>query len=286
VLVATVLWSGSARGYDPADATPAGDPGALVAGTELDHSHWLEGAERSFLAATFDVGFIYVRPTLILGVGQPHHRWFGLEAYAGISQSAGSEYVGLRGILPYLDARAGVRYLYAIDQYFLAPQPFYTREDIEVDLFGRSHYLAVETELRGMVPIPGGRLIAVATGYLTLGVPEDRYLFEEALKVVINPPVVWRARLGYLATIGWGTESEDQLHFGPAVEVIHNPERGAVTLRLGPLLSVPLTGHLEAMGAVMIAVSSPDQLGLAGADYGTLGLRYRWATGDPSPAFP
>ena len=106
------------------------------------------------------------------------------------------------------------------------------------------------------------------------------------MKVVIEPPVLWRARLGYLASVGWGDHHEDMLRIGAAAEMIHSPDRQAVTVRLGPLLSVALTCHLEAIGSAMITAASPDQLGLVGADFGALGLRYLWATGDPAPGFP
>jgi hypothetical protein len=52
------------------------------------------------------------------------------------------------------------------------------------------------------------------------------------------------------------------------------------------VLTLSLTHHLDAIGAVMIVAASPDQLGLLGADLGQLGLRYRWSTGDRWPEFP
>jgi hypothetical protein len=287
VALATVGAARPARAFDPADAPPAaGDRGALTAGTGPRHDHWQGTPGRPFVSAQFDIGIIYGRPALQLGYGEPHYRWFGLETYAGFATFGAAEYVGLRGVVPFLDARVGLRYQLPFDQFYLTPQPFYTRDDTELELHGRSSYSALETELSATAPMPGGRLIAVATGYTVLGVPADLHLFEEALKVVIEPPVLWRARLGYLASLGWGELEPDTLRLGAAAEVIHNPGREAVTVRVGPLVSVALTCHLEAVGAAMIAVTSPDQLGLLGADFGTLGLRYRWATGDPRPALP
>lgn len=276
-----------ALGLDPADSpSSAGDHEALSVGAEGEHQHWRHGRGRSFLAATFDLGFAYLRPTLALGYGRPHHEWFGIEGYSGVSDSGLSEYLGVRGVLPFLRARVGLRYQVPFSQYYLTPQPFYTQDDIDVDLHGRSSYLALETELSGSVAIPSGKLIAVATGHNVLGTPSGQYVFEESLKVVIDPPVLWRARLGYMASIAWWDHDEDALQVGAAAELLHNPGRGAVTIRMGPLVSVPLTCHLEAVGAIMLVASSPDQLGLDGANFGKLGLRYRWATGDPGPGFP
>ena len=276
-----------AHGIDPADSPGrAGDHEALVAGAEGQHHHWQRGEVRSFVAVTFDLGFAYLRPTLALGYGQPHYQWIGVEGYSGVSSGGLAEYIGLQGALPFLSARLGLRYQVPFSQYYLTPRPSYTQEDVDVDQHGRGRYLALEAEISGSVAIPTGKLVGVATGYQVLGAPSDLYLFEESLKAVIAPPTLWRARLGYLASLGFWDHDPDALALGAAAELLHNPGRTAVTVRVGPLLYVPLTYHLEAVGAVMLVVHSPDQLGLDGANIGKLGLRYSWASGEPAPGFP
>jgi hypothetical protein len=42
--------------------------------------------------------------------------------------------------------------------------------------------------------------------------------------------------------------------------------------------SFAIDDHLEAIGLLVLPVVSPDHIGLAGGDFGELGLRYRWAT--------
>jgi hypothetical protein len=59
-----------------------------------------------------------------------------------------------------------------------------------------------------------------------------------------------------------------------------------VNVRLGPAIVVSLTHHLEAVGVAALSVFNPDEIGLAGADLGQIGMRYRWATGDLWPEFP
>mgnify|MGYP006969382421 CR=1 FL=1 len=121
------------------------------------------------------------------------------------------------------------------------------------------------------------------TAYYIDGVPDGLRVYEQQLRVVVEPPWVWRARIGYLLHFGW----LGSLRVGPAAEVIHVPNRETgVTVRAGPLVSVALTHHLEAAAAVMIVAATQDELGLAGADLGQLGLRYRWATGDRWAQFP
>ncbi len=128
----------------------------------------------------------------------------------------------------------------------------------------------------------GGSLFGVATGYAVLGTPRGFYLYEEALHAVMKPPYLYRARLGYMAEM----DRFGELRLGAAAEVLGNPGRDSLVVRIGPVLAVSLTHHLDAVGTVMVVAATPDQLGLLGADLGQLGLRYRWATGDRWPEFP
>jgi hypothetical protein len=64
------------------------------------------------------------------------------------------------------------------------------------------------------------------------------------------------------------------------------PARDEVMLRAGPVLTVALTHHLQAVFAAAFAIESKDALGLEGADFGQISLTYRWATGDKWPEFP
>ena len=283
---ALAVWAlaSPAQAQDFADLPPrAGDPGAATAGVMGRHEHWASES-RPFVAAVAEVGIIYLRPTLAIGYGQPHRSWIGLETTADISQHGGAEYVGIHGTIPHFDARAGLRYEYPANQYFLSPRRTYSREAVEQDVHGRSRYLEAEAELAGWVPFPGGRLFAMAGAYYVFGTPDDLYVFEEALKVVIEPPFLWRARLGYLASLGWDEDRPEGIRLGVAGEVIHGLGRGTVVVRAGPVLAVELNCHLDAVAAAMLVVAGPDNLGLLGADFGQLGLRYRWATGDPVPA--
>jgi len=145
-----------------------------------------------------------------------------------------------------------------------------------------SHYLALEGELAGSVPLPWGSLFGVGTVYYLAGVPDDWFVFEDALHVVVDPPWLWRVRLGHVLSFG----KDNGLRVGFAAELIGVPNREVHVLRIGPQLTVALTHHLDAQASVMAVVASPDALRLLGAEVGQFGLRYRWATGDPFPEFP
>ena len=284
VAAALSSWSGIAAGQDLADLPPPqGVSSVLVSGVGHSGPYWGgSGPYRPFVAGTFDLGVVHYRPTLSLGWGKPHHEWLGADVGSSIGLSSSRLYTGLRGVLPGVSLQIGARYESATAQNLLPPQEEYQREELETDKTPPSRYLSIESELSAAVPFPGGSLIGVLSGYALTGELEGLYVFEENLKVVVAPPWLWRARLGYLGHIGW----EGSMKIGGAVEVLHVPNRDALLLRAGPLVSAELTHHLEVIGAIMLVAASPDSLGVVGADLGQLGLRYRWASGDRWSDFP
>lgn len=285
-LAALTLLPRGAGAQDPADLpSTSGEPPPVPSGIDLlqKRSYWARSAAaRPFLSALMDLGVIYFRPSLALGVGKPHWSWLGIEAYASVSPSGGAEYLGLRAALPSVEIRGGARYAFSTSQYFLEPRASYTRRDTELMQGPPSRYVAGEIEVSGSIPLLGGSLFGVATGYAVLGTPRGFYLYEEALHAVMKPPYLYRARLGYMAEM----DRFGELRLGAAAEVLGNPGRDSLVVRIGPVLAVSLTHHLDAVGTVMVVAATPDQLGLLGADLGQLGLRYRWATGDRWPEFP
>jgi hypothetical protein len=104
-------------------------------------------------------------------------------------------------------------------------------------------------------------------------VPEY-YLFEESLRVVMKPPYAWRARAGYLLAIS----RNGAIRVGAAGEIIGLPGRDEFVIRAGLLGSVSISAQLEAQVSLIPVLVSPDTIGLAGGDFGQLGVRYRFAT--------
>jgi hypothetical protein len=283
-VVGGTLWSGTTHAQDPTDLPPdSGSVDALRAGTEQRRPYWRgSGPYRPFAAANFELGVLYFRPVLQLGWGKPHYEWFGVESYSSPGLGGGREYVGLHGVYSAIDVRVGARYEHPRQQNFLLPKSAYDREDLEAEGLGRSRYVAGETEISTGFDALGGNFIGVITGYMLFGVPKNRYVVEESLKVVAKPRYLWRARIGYLYHLGW----LGSMRIGVAAETIHLVSRQDLLVRVGPLVGVALTHHLEANAAIMIVAKSPDALGLEGADIGQIGLRYRWATGDRWAEFP
>lgn len=261
---------------------PQGEQSATLEGFAERRPFWESGRTRPFAAAVFDLGVVYFRPTLQLGYGKPHLRWFGTELSSNLTVSTGTSYAGLKADLSFLNARAGARYVYPANQVFLNKQSQYQVDHTELENGERSRYIAAEGEVGTSIPAPGGSIFGLANVYYLIGVPERFNVWEESLHVVADPPWLWRGRAGYRLTLG----RYDTLTLGAAAELIGIPDRDTMVARAGPLVSIALTHHTQAIGAAMITFAARDELGLRGADLAQIGLRYRWATGDRWPEFP
>jgi len=235
---------------------------------------WSQQPVRWFGAFEIDAGFFYARPRFELGYGRPHSSWLGVEVNPIVTDKGIAAYAGLRIAQPYWHLRVGGRYWRPFYRTFLLPRESYTGEDIDLQEGPPSRFLTWESELGVNLPLgPGGFLLEAAGSYVT-GVTPGYYVYEETLRVVANPPWIWRARAGYL----WAL-ADDALQFGPVVELVGVPRRDMVVLRVGGLVRIRLSGDLEARGTFVPAVVTPDTLGADGADTFLLGIRYRWATG-------
>jgi hypothetical protein len=264
-------------GVDPAAPGPpaaAGIEQALVA------RYWELGRPRLFFSTTLEAGYAYLRPRFALGYGLPYWRWVGLETYPLLSLSGVGHYAGIGAAVPGLQFRAGGRYTFPFSRSFLTPKSSFSRLDIELRDGPRADYLSLEAEVSGTVRVPAGSLFAILTGYRTELVPDGYYLYEESLRAVMAPPYIWRARLGYLLAFG----RDAAIRFGPAGDLIGLPGREEFVVRAGLVASVSIDAHLDAHASLVPVIVSPDTLGLAGADFGQLGIRFRWATGStPDP---
>lgn len=240
--------------------------------------YWELGRTRPFLAATVDAGLIYLRPRLMAGYGRPHWSWLGVEAAPSFGTGGAGYYSGIAAAFPWLYLRFGSRYFYPFSRHLLEPREVYERSDIDLVGGPVGDYLAYEAEAAGTLALGPGSAFAVATGMYIGLVPPDKYVYEDSLKVVAAPPWLWRGRVGYLLALGFN----GALRIGVAGETIGLPGRDSFVIRGGLLASVLITSELEAQASLLPVLASPDSLGLAGSDFGTLGVRYRWGS-DAAP---
>lgn len=275
LVLAVCAIAGSARADPPVNLPPGG----IVKRTL---SPWDEGAPRPFVAGHLDVGAVFARPQLQLGYGQPHWKWFGVEAYALTTNGFFGLYAGTRASLPFLDFTMGVRDTWSYVRSFLPQRDTYEASDVDRSRAGHARYLAIDYELSGVVPLPGGYLVWGFLGASVLDAPASVHVFEESLRVVMRPPFAGNFRGGYVLALG----RQQEVKAGALSETLVIPGRDATVVRLGPVATVRVTPHMEALLVLTGVVHGPDALGIWGGSYGFFGVRYRWATGERATDFP
>jgi hypothetical protein len=268
---ATVARAAEPFGIDaPAPSPPAstGTDQAVVA------RYWELGRSRPFLAANVEAGFPYLRPRFLAGYGRPFWSFLAVEAYPVLSLGGIGPYAGISAGIPGLTLRAGGRYFYPFTRTLLDPQEHYERTDIERLEGPKADYLAYEAEAAATAPLFSGSIFGVLTGYRVSHVSPNYHLFEEGLHAVMEPPYIWRARLGYLLALS----RNGAIRVGAAGEVIGLPGRDEFVVRAGVLGSVSISAEVDVQVSLIPVLASPDRLGIAGGDFGQLGIRYRIAT--------
>ncbi|MBX3228915.1 MAG: hypothetical protein KIT84_41710 [Labilithrix sp.] len=236
---------------------------------------WGAAPARFFLATTVDVGFVYARPRLSAGYGKPFTSWFGVDLNPVASGNGLGAYGGLRLEVPFVDVRAGARWFRAFNRTYLDPADRYDRITLETEGGDPSRALTYEVELDTSIPVGPGNVIGRASLSYVTGVPDGKYVFEETLRVIVDPPWVWRARGGYVFRLG----KYSQHGIGLVVDYLDVPKRDdSETLRVGPIVRWVLSRRVEVRGSFVLTVISADRLGLVGSDFTELGVRYRWAT--------
>jgi hypothetical protein len=237
--------------------------------------YWSTGAYRPFLATTIDVGYLYLRPRLTLGYGKPFATWVGIDVNPLVTNNGFGGYGGVRFQIPWFDLRAGARPFQAFQHEYLDPKPSYSSVDLQETSGVTSRYVTLETELSGGIPAGPGAILLVLTASAVEAVPAGKYVYEETLRVITNPPAIYRARTGYALRFG----AEGAARVGVVGEVLDLPGRNAFVVRAGVIASFAIDDHLEALGLLVVPIASPDSIGIAGGDFAELGIRYRWATG-------
>ncbi len=233
---------------------------------------WERPYPSGFVLGRADLGVAFARVRLSLGWGHAHERWLGIEADPILSVGSLGGYGGVRFQLPWVNLRGGARYVRSLQRSFLAPQNEVDEIDFLVRNDGRARYWVFETELTYDIPAgPGGILGEVAYSAV-VGVPEDQFVFEERIRVVLDPPHVWRARAGY----GFRLRRRSEARIAPSVELVGNPARDLVVVRAGLIVRIRLWDSLQVRLTFLPPIKTRDDFGIAGGDFG-LGVRYRWA---------
>jgi hypothetical protein len=251
------------------------EPTATPGSPAFIDTTWNRPPARLFLSTEIDVGVSYGRPRVSVGYGRPHRFWAGLDVNPILTTNALGAYSGLRFASPIVDLRVGYRYYYGLYRSYLPIQDSYTREDIDFQGGDHSQYWNLEAELTLSVPVGPGSILSETALSRISGVPDDRYVFEETAHVVLEPPYLWRQRLGYVLSL----MPRGELRIGGIGEVLGIPGRDALVWRAGLIVRFRLFDDLELRESFVPVVASPDDIGIAGGDFGEFGVRWRWATG-------
>jgi hypothetical protein len=234
--------------------------------------YWSQGEARPFLALDAEAG-AHVRAVASAGYGKPHWFWAGAEGYAFETLDFGALYAGLRASLLVADLQLGVRRIYSRTHGLLASAPSHSLAEFEAA--PNADYTTLTANLSGGVPVPGGFAIYEVEALHVTDLADGQELLEEWDHVVTRGSLL-AARLGYLYQ--W-----KQFKIGPMGDLTGTFGRGN-TVRLGGVASFTLTSHLDIAGLLLIPVQSPDDLGFKGT-FGSVRLRWQWATGESHPGF-
>ncbi len=259
---------------------PAADSVAVQGPPE--HGYWSQGTPRWFVSTKSDLGAPYLKPYFSFGYGLPHWIWAGVDVNAITTLEFAQAYAGLRASSPLLDVAFGVRDTGSFGKPFLAPRASFRREDVLDGTDVKARYWAWEAEVVAVAPLPHSALLVDFIAVRTLDVPEGSYLYEESYRAVVAKPLFAILRVAAVARL----LHEDALKVGVLSEIVFATGREAGVVRICPAGALTLTDHLDALGTLTLAVSSPDTLGLALGAYGVAGLRYRWATGESAARAP
>jgi hypothetical protein len=247
-----------------------------------DHGYWSTGRYRWFIAVKPELGTPYAKPYVSLGYGLPHWLWAGVDVNAIVTPEMAQAYAGIRAATPVLDVAFGVRDTLSFDKPFLLPSARFTRDDVLVDAGDRARYWAWEFEVTGVLPLPHAGVVANLVVVHTLDVPNDRFVYDESYRAVVADPTFVTLRIAAVARV----LAEDSLRTGVLMEHVFETGRSKPVVRLGPVISLQLTDHLDATAGVTFAVASPDALGLVLGTFALAGVRWRWATGERAPKAP
>ena len=258
-----------AIGARAADEGPAEEPPPAP--------YWSREPVRPFLALDLEAG-AYLRATASAGYGRPHWLWAGAEAFAFETLDMGVLYGGVRANLLAADLQLGVRRVFSQVR---GTAPLAASHSIDdFDQAARNvDYTTLVAELSGGAPTPRGFVLYDLEALHATDLARGQDLFEEWDHVVTNSGSLAAARLGWVLALG----QDGFIKLGPMGDLTASFGRGT-TARAGAIGIINLTNHLDLVGLLLWPLRSPDELGFKGT-FGTLRLRWKWASGESQPGF-
>src|SRR5512133_2198566 len=249
----------------------------LAALPALGAEPWEAGERRAFAAGRLEAG-LHGRALLQAGYGKPHWAWAGAQAAAFTTLHTAGVEGAVRAALPFLDLQVSLRRTRSFDRPLLAPAERHTEADL---VAGEARLTVVDADLSGVVPVAGGLAAWELEWVRPIHLGPGVHAFEETWQVAIAPQGAAAVRLGFLAGPFAG-----RARLGPFAEGVRLFGRDETMTRAGGALFVGLGRHLSLAAMGLLPVSGPDRFATFTATYGTVALRYAFASGDPAPGFP
>lgn len=270
--------AGAAQSQEPEKQLPKEDDPNY----RPENGYWSVGRPRLFFTTRSELGTPYLKPYISVGYGLPHWIWTGIDVNSIITMDTVQLYAGVRAATPILDFALGIRDTWSLDKPFFMPKASFNASDIDNASGKHARFWAWEGEVVGIVPLPYAAIVGDLIGIKAIDVPKDRYWYDESYRAIIGDDFYFVMRVAGVARF----LHESALKVGWMVEHVFATGRGEPVTRMGPVGSLQLTDHLEINGALTLAVSGPDHLGIVHGTYGVAGVRYRWATGERAPKAP
>ncbi|HKU38138.1 MAG TPA: hypothetical protein VJR89_08325 [Polyangiales bacterium] len=246
-----------------------------------EFGYWSVGDPRFFVSARPELGTPYAKPYVSAGYGLPHWIWAGVDLNAVLTMDALQVYSGVRLATPVLDLAFGVRDNWSFNKPFLRPQEGYTKAELNAEPGPSARYWAWEAEAVAIIPLPYAAIIG---DFVAIGIwdkPEELFVYDEAYRAVVADDLYLVMRVGAIARL----LNESALKIGVLTEHVFDAGRRPTT-RIGPMMSLQLTDHVDVNVVLTVAVSGPDNLGIVTGSYGVAGVRWRWASGERRPEAP
>ncbi len=225
---------------------------------------------RPFVAGELLVGGA-AKAQVVAGWGQPRWAYFGVETWVLTTAEFASQYVGIIARMPFLEFTVGQRVTQSYLRGFLPVQTTYSDLPLEGD---RTRIRSLDMTLLGFFPVPGG--FFNVWGELThpLGLSPSARYFDELFRVVGSGSGAGILRGTYIFELLGGA-----LRIGPMIERVGIAGRNVGFFRAGGAASYAFHPRLSLLGLFTTPIDSPDQLGRWNRLWGTLVLRWVWATG-------
>jgi hypothetical protein len=238
--------------------------------------YWSSGRVRLFAAGVVDVG-ASARGRLLLGYGKPHWTWGGFEFEAASTSDAAITAVRARIALVVADVGLAYRRTFAYRRTWIDREQGYTDGDLEGSPKARYHSL--DLDVWGLIPAGSGFVQWEVEAVRLYGIPRNTDIYEEWLRAPVRPAWTTDTRLAYAYTFYHGRAA-----VGAMAEWLWLGGRGSL-YRIGPLLSYAFTPHWEATLLLTTPVSSPDELNFFTGLYGTVRVRWKFASGERASIF-